>query len=60
VPFPNPDGTTTVEPSDLYKRDCFVLEAELEECMAVPEHHAPGASGQSEGRGLQLPWSLIV
>ncbi len=27
VPFPNPDGTTTVKRIDLYKRDCFVLEA---------------------------------
>jgi hypothetical protein len=27
VPFPNPDGTVTVKRIDLYKRDCFVLEA---------------------------------
>jgi len=27
VPFPNPDGSTTVKRIDLYKRDCFVLEA---------------------------------
>jgi hypothetical protein len=27
VPFPNPVGTTTVKRIDLYKRDCFVLEA---------------------------------
>ncbi len=27
VPFPNPDGSTTVMRIDLYKRDCFVLEA---------------------------------
>ncbi len=27
VPFPNPDGTTTVKRIDLYKRACFVLEA---------------------------------
>jgi hypothetical protein len=27
VPFPNPDGTTTVKRIDLYKGDCFVLEA---------------------------------
>ena len=27
VPFPNPDGSTTVRRIDLYKRDCFVLEA---------------------------------
>ncbi len=27
VPFPNPDGKTTVKRIDLYKRDCFVLEA---------------------------------
>ena len=26
-PFPNPDGSTTVKRIDLYKRDCFVLEA---------------------------------
>jgi hypothetical protein len=24
VPFPNPDGSTTVKRVDLYKRDCFV------------------------------------
>jgi hypothetical protein len=28
VAFPNPDGTNTVKRIDLYKRDCFVLEAE--------------------------------
>jgi hypothetical protein len=27
VVFANPDGTTTVKRIDLYKRDCFVLEA---------------------------------
>jgi MmeI, N-terminal domain len=27
VPFPNPDGSTTVKRINLYKRDCFVLEA---------------------------------
>jgi len=27
VPSPNPDGSTTVKRIDLYKRDCFVLEA---------------------------------
>ncbi len=27
VPFANPDGSTTVKRIDLYKRDCFVLEA---------------------------------
>src|SRR5271166_4428321 len=27
VPFANPDGSTTVKWIDLYKRDCFVLEA---------------------------------
>jgi hypothetical protein len=27
VPFANPDGSTTVRRMDLYKRDCFVLEA---------------------------------
>src|SRR5271157_4048922 len=27
VPFPNPDGTTTVTRFNLYKSDCFVLEA---------------------------------
>jgi len=27
VPFPNPDGSTTVKWIDLYKRGCFVLEA---------------------------------
>ncbi len=27
VPFPNPDGSTTIKRIDLYKRDCFVLEA---------------------------------
>ncbi len=27
VPFPNPDGSTTVKRIDLYKRGCFVLEA---------------------------------
>jgi hypothetical protein len=27
VPFPNPDGTTTVQRIDFYKRDCFVLKA---------------------------------
>lgn len=27
VPFLNPDGSTTIKRIDLYKRDCFVLEA---------------------------------
>jgi len=27
VPLPNPDGSTTVKRIDLYKRDCFALEA---------------------------------
>jgi hypothetical protein len=45
VPFPNPDGTTTVKRIDLYKRDCFVLEAkqgsnkvaEPEELTSAPQ-----------------------
>jgi hypothetical protein len=44
VPFPNPDGTTTVKRIDLHKRDCFVLEAKQgSNKVAEPEQFALSA-----------------
>jgi hypothetical protein len=38
VPFSNPDGSTTVKRIDLYKRECFVLEAKQgSDRVAEPE-----------------------
>src|SRR6202795_3191991 len=45
VPFPNPDGSTTVKRIDLYKRDCFVLEAK----------QGSDKLGESEALSLSLP-----
>src|SRR5271156_2137520 len=45
VPFPNPDGSTTVKRIDLYKRDCFVLEAK----------QGSDKVGESEGFSLSPP-----
>ena len=50
VPFPNPDGTTTVKRIDLYKRDCFVLEAK-QGSNKVAELEAFTLSPQKKTRG---------
>ena len=48
VIFHNPDGTTSTGRIDLYKRDCFVLEAKqgsTREKMGAATRHAQGSSG---------------
>jgi hypothetical protein len=55
VPFPNPDGTTTVKRIDLYKRDCFVLEAKQgSDKAAKPDTFALSAPKKKMRRGTAV------
>jgi hypothetical protein len=52
VPFPNPDGTTTVKRIDLYKRDSFVFEAKQgSDRAAKPDTFALSAPKKKMRRG---------
>ena len=55
APFPNPDGTTTVKRIDLYKRDCFVLEAKQgSDKAANPDTFALSAPKTKMRRGTAV------
>ncbi len=66
VPFPNPDGTTTVKRIDLYKRDCFVLEAkqgsdriEAAEPFSLAPHWRMRRGRPSGARARRGPLTLL-
>ena len=51
VPFPNPDGATTVKRIELYKRDCFVLEAKQSGDFQPPTFSSAAGNNIQSRRG---------